>query len=206
MNEQKSSHIMVDIETLSNPDKDTSPVILGIAAINFDPNTGSRGDTFQINISVDDQLYRGMKINGETLAWWINQKNPETLKNLLKDQQLLVRALNAFSDWLRQIAAKNYDNGDRTDNLRLWGRSPRFDLGILRNAYMLAQLQPAWDGKKELDVRTIEWLKPSLKVKIDNEQKERGTFYTHDPLQDCINQIEYTSAILKDIGLDFEKE
>jgi hypothetical protein len=187
---------MVDIETLSNPNSTVTSAILAIAAVQFNPQTGELGREFRVNVDLQSCIDAGLEVNADTLAWWINQKDPEVLRSLFKNTIHISQALLEFNNWLRLLAADLFNSGDRSKEFRLWGRSPRFDLGVMQQAYTKLNILPAWDFKLELDVRTIEWLRPAVKNAFDDSAKERGEYYTHDPMKDCKHQIKYVSAII----------
>ena len=45
----------------------------------------------------------------------------------------------------------------------IWGNSPRFDLGILQDAYRALNMKIPWDFRKERDVRTLVSFIPEIK-------------------------------------------
>ena len=171
------NHIMIDIETLG-----TKPgsVILSIAAVEFDLCTGETGREFFRNIRLQDSLNLGLKIDGNTLIWWMNNK-AEALKLSTDNGEDLFTVLEDLYVFIRHRGA---------NNVFVWGNSNRFDLGLLEAVYDKVPGTPIpWDFHNERDVRTLVSFAPEIK----DSWKKVGV--EHHGLSDCINQIGYCSAI-----------
>lgn len=181
---------MCDLETLGNH---PGSVITTIGAVAFDIITGTILDRFSTHISIDDSLQLGLKMNASTVLWWLEQD--EAARKILtegqKTAQILYSALAQFSTFVNKYGGKD---------AYLWGRSPRFDLGLLHDAYRVCGINDIpWDFRKELDVRTMEWLRPQIK----KDTIRTGT--AHDAIADCEHQIKYVCEIWKDLNL-FEEQ
>lgn len=171
-------NLMIDVETLDN--KVTS-VITSISAIMFDIETGEIGDKFRVNVDAQSCLDLGMTINYETLHWWLS--TPEqvlVLKSFTIDMKHISHALFLLTQFIQD---------HEPSNLKVWGNSNRFDLGILANAYRLCKKPYPWKYNLERDVRTLVAFAPQFKEK---ELALRPT--THDPTEDVLAQIRYVVA------------
>jgi hypothetical protein len=77
----------------------------------------------------------------------------------------------------------------------VWGNSARFDLGILENAFNLCDLKQNWLFYNERDLRTLFNLNPLVREQV----VFKGV--PHNPIDDCIYQIEYCSKIFNSIKI-----
>lgn len=195
---------MVDVETLSNPDHTNTSAIIAIGAVQFNPLTGEIGKEFMCKVDLQSSIDLGLEISADTLRWWIQPERIEVFRELLSKGIHINHAFTLLTQFLAEVAG--YKSGlsketleEAIHTLHLWGRSPRFDLTILQQAQSLAQIKVMWDPKKELDVRTIEWLNPAIKKGHDVQAQGNGTYYTHDPLLDAKHQIKYVSAIYQSV-------
>ena len=169
-------HLMIDIETLGTK---SDSVILSIAAVNFDLDTGKTGATFNERIDIQSCLDFGLEIDSKTLQWWLNQ--PDNVSKVAFSGTLpLTKVLMDFWGFCKNL---------REDNLQVWGNSARFDLGLIENACNKTSMNIAWKYCNERDVRTLVSFNPQLRKNtpfIGN---------AHDPLDDCHHQIMYSSKI-----------
>jgi 3' exoribonuclease, RNase T-like len=172
--------IMLDIETLG-----TSPgyIVTSFCAIPFHLEGGTSSKNFYQSISIRSSLKAGLKIDPDTMIWWMRQSqeardNFAGLNHCGKD---LKETLLAFSEFLAQFETE----------LTLWGNGNRFDCGILEGAYNALSLSAPWKTKLERDMRTYimdyEYVyKPS---------DIRGTI--HDPMKDCEYQIDVLQEVYR---------
>lgn len=173
------NNIMLDIETLGDVSYSS---ILSIGAVKFDINTGETGDTFYVTVDLQSCLDAGLIITASTFNWWLEKDEAarNSLLNSLKTP--LVDALSLFNEY----CTKYYD---------IWGNSPRFDCGILANAYEKVGLDIPWDFRKERCVRTLVGFNPSIKA------NHKHTGVAHHALSDCYNQIDYCVKIYNSLKL-----
>lgn len=164
------NHLMVDIETMGT---ESFSCIISIAALEFDIETGAIGKEFYRNISLQSCVDLGLIINADTVLWWMKQSD-EARAILNKECVSINKALVDFSAFC-------------TTDYQIWGNSPRFDLGILQNAFSMANMPICWDFKKERDVRTL----VSFNQNIKQNHKYEGI--AHNALSDCYNQVRYCS-------------
>lgn len=172
---RRFKNVMVDIETLGTK---SNSAIVQIAAVEFDINTGETGLEFSILLDIKDCMHQGLGVDANTLVWWMGQSKEaqEIFHN--PDRVSLKKGLEMFT---------NYIGNSELDGI--WGNSPRFDLGLLEDAYTRLGMEIPWDFRKELDLRTLVKFHPSLKGLL----KFEGT--PHNGIDDCKYQIRYCSAI-----------
>jgi len=174
----KEMHIMVDLETLGNDRRDG--VILSIGAVVFNPKEGVHpipipdgvitlpngerqspiieGNTFYAVIDIASSVDKGLKVEGDTLMWWMDEKeNPSGWKLL---QETMTPSdnnkpfsypliLEEFSEWIRRLGIKN------KRDLYMWSHGSDFDLQILRQHYEREKIKLPWMGKQGRDTRTL---------------------------------------------------
>jgi len=172
-------HIMIDIETMG-----TKPgaIILSVAAVEFDLSTGKTGLVFHQTIDPESSQKAGMKLDFDTVVWWIKQ-GKEAQKVIVENTgNKLEKVLTKLADWIKDYC---------DENVYVWGNSARFDLGLLQAAYEVFEMDIPWNHYNELDVRTI--------ASFGREIKDNMAFegVKHNPLDDCYHQIKYCSEIYK---------
>lgn len=139
------NHIMLDLETMgSGPNS----AIVAIGAVRF--NAESVLDKFSINIDLKSCTDIGLKIDSETVIWWLEQS--KEAQNLLVDGMIssISLALKSFNDWIGE-------------NAEIWGHGAGFDNVILRQACKAARVIPAWNYRSDRCYRTIAALYPDIK-------------------------------------------
>lgn len=169
-------NVMLDIETLGT---NSNSVILSIAAVEFDFESGKTGRTFYQKIDLQSAVDIGMKIDTGTLVWWMDQSK-EQMKEMFEDPKPIKEVLSEFKYWLQ---------GEKKI---LWGNGPRFDLGLMANAFKLIGEEIPWNYYDERCVRTLSDLAPEVRKLIPRKE-------AHNALADCYYQIEYCSAIYQKI-------
>lgn len=175
---KKFDHLMLDIETMGS---ESYSAILSIGALEFDIETGNTGKEFYVNVDLQSCMDLGLTVNASTILWWLN-RNEQARKDLTERTTLPVqKALLEFA----QFCDEDY---------QIWGNSPRFDCGILQNAYNKLGIPIPWDFRKERCVRTIVSFRPDIK---ENWQP-LGTL--HNALDDCYYQVGYCNAIWNELN------
>lgn len=180
----KYTDVMLDIETLG-----TFPgvAIMEIGAVLFNVNTGEISEkyVFQSTLNSQTQIDNGFKYNLNTIKWW-EKENPTLFKKLRGSTTNYVKVGKEFQKWYRSLP--NYVD------LRIWGNSARFDIGILEGFYRKSigfDFIPFWNSWNERCFRTINNLDPTYRNLIPFE----GT--KHDPLDDAKHQIKVLSGLVK---------
>ena len=176
---EEFNNIMVDIETLSTK---SYAVIVSIAAVQFNLETGEVGFVFRKNISIQSCLDIGLKVDGATIQWWLNQ-SILAKTNSFQGQENIKEVLVSLDEFYLQ----------KFENLpEIWGNSASFDLGLLANAYEKCKLPIPWKYTKENDVRT--YLKSVKNKPIPFEGVK------HNPVHDCYHQIKQCHEAYKAIN------
>ncbi len=165
-------NVMIDLETMGNR---SNSVVVSLAAVEFDLETGETGREFYKNISIESCLEAGLKIDASTLKWWFEQSK-EAQTNLFINPEPLSVVLVEFVNWLQP------------DSI-VWGNSARFDLGLLQNAYNSLNFNIPWNFWDERCVRTLLSFYPNAKKEVTFD----GT--AHNALHDCHYQIKYCSLV-----------
>ena len=163
--------VMLDLETMGNK---SNAAIVSIGAVEFNLETGEIGDEFYDVIDLQSCLDMGLKVNGSTIYWWL-QQSEEARKRICEKGGELSVVLQRFSYWMKE----------RTYRVKIWGNGARFDIGLLEDAYVACQLQTPWYFRSEMDVRTLVAFKPEIKATYPTIGVE------HDPIDDCKHQIGY---------------
>lgn len=198
--ENVKNHVMLDIETLG---QGSNAVITSIAAVQFNPYTGERGSELVKDINLESSVQNGLNIEPGTLIWWLKQSE-KAQKGLIKSCEngvSLTVGLRSLSSLFQQIV--NSLPTYTIDNIYVWGRGPRFDMGILTNAYNKIGLPVPWNFRNELCVRTAEFFIPDIKKdtpKVDAIGHGSNSNGEHNPLKDCYYQIAYVSQTYKEIS------
>ena len=163
---------MVDTETL---DRRPTAIILSIAAVCFRPgyqkDIGS--EYYEKVYAPEQELLHGRTRCAETEKWWADQTDA-AINEAFSGQIVLKCALQNFVRFID----KNVD----TQYVRIWAKSPQFDLVILKNALEHYGMPVPWDFRNERDVRT--YIMTSMKAKIIEHANP------HHALHDAHHQIE----------------
>ena len=169
---------MIDIETLG---VDPTSCILSIAAVYFDPATGSTGNTFHEYIDLQSCLDSGMTINASTFIFWMNQ-NDEARAQFNQCKKIhIAEALGLLFVFLEN------------DQNIIWANSPSFDCVILKSAYKKLNLNLRWYHYNERDLRTLNNLFPL--VEMEEWKLNKTKQGNHNALNDCYYQIQLLSVI-----------
>lgn len=170
------AHVMLDLECLSSA---SDAAVVAIGAVRFDLKNlvVHREDTFYCTITAKSAQKGGGRIDGETVAWWMQQSDSARAE-LTRDTSLLLdAALNNFSNWVREKSCEG-----------MWGNGADYDNVVLSNSYLRANKTQPWAYKVNRCYRTIKAFAPDVKfVRV-------GTH--HNALDDAISQAEHLCKIL----------
>lgn len=184
---KKYKDLMLDIETAG---RTPGVAIIQIAAVPFDVNTGEiSNNTFCKSINLQHQFDNKFSFDGETMSWW-KKTNPSLFKELSESKLTYNIVGKEFQDYFKSLP--NYKN------IRVWGNSNRFDLGLLEGWYKRAigfKFKPFWNTWLEMDCRSISALKPDIKANMKFVGEK------HNAIHDCKHQIKYVSQTIKELGI-----
>jgi len=167
--------VMLDLETMGNK---SNAAIVSIGAVEFNMITGETGRVFYEVIDLQSCLDVGLKVNGSTIYWWM-QQDQKARERICGEGIEISEALRRFNIWMQ----------DCVEKVRVWGNGARFDIGILEDAYVATGIAIPWYFRSERDVRTLVSFAPHVKDQMPFE----GVY--HDPVDDCKHQIRYCSKI-----------
>lgn len=170
----KMRHVMLDLETFG-----TSPeaAVVSIGAVKFDNE--KVGEEFHVKIDMRDSLLG--TIDGNTVAWWLQQSDAARAALTKGPKELLAPALQAFTRWL----------GPDPRELLLWSNGPSFDSVILQSAYRRCGLTWPFKYNADRDFRTICDLRPIFRIVVAPYE------IAHDALEDAKRQARCVMEIAK---------
>lgn len=144
-----ANHIAVDIETWG---LGPYSVIVSIGAVEFDPHRpGELGHTFEVAIDPVSSQRAGLRIEADTVAWWMASARNEAREHWLGLLKFDVQsALSGFAQWLDVV-------GPAKDRL-IWGNGANFDNVRLIEAYKLINMEEPWKHWQDRCFRTIKSL------------------------------------------------
>lgn len=189
---QKRLDCMVDLECLSG--NSHNPVILQIAAVMFDLRTGKTFEEFNMFINPKSCIEYGLEINGETVAWWLNQDKDAINQILIKSIQeghKLSDVLDQFTDWYKNCL-KNHNMNYAT----LFGNGPSADCVWIDSLYKATDKENPFKYFNDRCVRTFVDLGRDL-LNYDPKKTMKFNGVKHDGIDDAKHQIKYVSAIYK---------
>lgn len=172
------NHLMLDLETLG--DKSFS-IIVSIGAVIFNIETGEILDMYYTPVDIDSSLKFGFRPTGGTIKWWMNQ-NDVARKKITQPGIQINEMVLQFDEFFRKNEVKY-----------IWGNSAKFDIGLMCDVYDRLGLNVPWQFRNEMCYRTLTNLYPNIK-------KELSYIPSHDPIEDCQNQITILNQIYKKIN------
>jgi hypothetical protein len=166
------TEFMIDIETLSTR---TNAVVLSIGAVEFTQD-GGLVDSIISKPDLWQQVNAHRHISPNTLGWWSEQDSAPLKQAFSKVGRKPVReCLVQLSDFIKP-------------HCLVWANSPSFDAVILESLYQSAKLDPPWEYYSLRDCRTI---KDAAGLPSSWAPRPSGyKFVPHDPVSDCIWQVE----------------
>lgn len=162
-----TTRVMVDLETLSNA---PNAAIVQIGAVD------DGGRTFVLRVSAQSSMDAGLKADGSTIEWWMQQSEEARLRVFGEGpKEKLLVALSAFTCWLPGGEYEVWSNG--------WQ-----DLAWLESAYRACKILTPWPYHAGRDLRVLRGLYPAV-------AKPEPTL-KHDALADAAAQMAYLAAML----------
>lgn len=173
--------VMIDIETLG-----TTPnsVILSIAAVQFDRDTGETGSEFLRTIDPDPKR-QGRKRCQETYNWW-QQQSEAAMQAAFSGTASLHQSLNDLYLWFNDLYLWF------GPNQIAWSQGTDFDFGILDHAFrQYGFADSPWKYNNKRDTRTVYDICDFDPKSIEREGDK------HNALDDCKHQIRCVVAALR---------
>lgn len=141
-------HVVVDLETLGR--RAGCPVLeVGACAEVFHDEVLA----FRAHPDLQAQLSFGLVPDAATVLWWMSPELADARNHQREGHgaegetaEPVCAALLRFNAFLEEAR--------RGRELRLWGNSARFDLGILEELYRRFSIEPGWKFWEERDLRT----------------------------------------------------
>lgn len=173
---------MVDLETMSTA---SDAAIVSIGAVLFSQEQGIL-DTFYANICLQSCIDAGLRLDGDTVMFWLRQSEDARKALYNGDKLYLINALLEFNNWLKE----NSDIG----TVKVWGNGASFDNSILATAYRQLNVQQPWKFWNDRCYRTIKNLYPDVELQRVGE--------LHNALDDAKSQALHLLTIAKQKGVD----
>lgn len=182
----KYNSIMLDLETMATS-HDAAIVSIGMFKFNLNEMQVYENiiepQKFKRNISLESAQKAGLKIDGKTVEWWMDQSDAarEGMKGFMPLADVLFEA-HSF-----MIAE------DMEPRYLLWGNAPTFDNTILRNAFKAVDLIFPCPYRVDSCYRTMNRLFGDERLFV-----RYGTH--HNALDDAISQALCLQKIVFSIG------
>jgi len=180
--------IMLDLETLGTG---PSGAIVAIGAVAFNARTDDTPRAhFYTQIDVQSSIDAGLRVDGSTIKWWMEQSDAARQQTFGGDQQVpLHLALETFNLFLKA----------QPGDISVWGNGATFDNVILRSAYRALKIIPAWHYRDDKCYRTVANLLPKNRRP---EYVRRGVH--HNAADDALTQAFYLQAVFRELRLALE--
>jgi hypothetical protein len=191
----KTVDVMLDLETFGNKH---NPVLIQIAAVAFDLETGEIFQEFNTLVSPQSCVQAGLTCNGDTIEWWLKQDEKVVKKvfvEAITSDKALPEALKDFSAFV--------ENLKKTQNARdvlIWGNGMLADNRWILAAFDACGLKAPWMYWHDQDVRTLVSIGRRL-VGFDPKKEMPFDGEPHNAIDDCKHQIKYCSAIFKKLKI-----
>jgi hypothetical protein len=170
--------LMVDVECLGTSN---NAAMVSIGAVFFDLATETIGASFTKNIHLATAVRDGGTMDAATVLWWLKQS--DAAKGRVFQGAIDIKeVLHDLAIWI--------GNNCPDKNVRPWGNSARFDLGILSSAFERNHTPVPWKWRNERCFRTVRNLNPQ--VPYTPSEKGDGA---HDPTVDCRFQIQHLFSV-----------
>lgn len=171
------THLMTDVETMG---KNPNAPIVAIGAVLFDPVALELGETFYVQVSLEDAVRNGGVMDASTVLWWL-QQDEAARAAVGVGRECIAAALVALSDFIGRFAA--------VSPVHVWGNGATFDNVILASAYQRCSLRQPWGYTRDRCFRTLKNLCPVDDIEFEG--------VPHHALHDAVHQAKHALAIAK---------
>jgi len=168
-------NVMIDLETMGT---DSNSAIIALGAVEF--GSAGLGEEFYSTIALSSSTHYGLKINPDTIMWWMQQSD-EARGAFKREGDSLFNVLNKFITFL-----------SANPDVKVWGCGSDFDNVILANAYKAVNLAAPWKFYNNRCYRTMKGL--FNKIPIDRIGAH------HNALDDAKSQAEHLVRIFGSIA------
>jgi hypothetical protein len=188
-----NTNIMLDLEcgSISHP----NPVLLELAAVYFDLNTGAELACLSTPISYQSCLDAGLMTSEDTVCW-LEDNIPQTLQASKDSQISLQQALFKFSNFVRASHRTTIETLHKEGNMfsgcqpKIWGNGAVADNVWIKSAYEACDMERPWKFYNDMCVRTfVSQMTSILGKNFARDSPQIGV--KHVALDDCRHQISY---------------
>lgn len=169
--------LMLDTETMGLP---PTGALMQIGARFFDIKTRTLGPSFLRNIHLATAMRDGGTVDAGTIIFWLGQSD-EARQVRFGGEEIRV-VLADFGKWITEHC--------RTEDVRPWGNSARFDCGIVESACQRSNIELPWYWSQERCFRTTRNQHPQ----VEYDPNEKGDA-AHNALVDADFQINHLFKI-----------
>lgn len=187
-------HVAVDLETMG---KDPGCALMSLGAAFFTLGNPPNDDTtFYHNIDLQSCVDVGLNIDPSTVYWWMEQgaQARSAISNRAAAHNVR-KVLHAFNSWITGVM-----NSTEAYDVMVWGFGALSDNAWLREAYRACGIEPVWQFRNDLCLRTlatvIPWTSEKSKPRI-----------SHHARYDALSQADWLYGFLTYLnGLDPAQE
>jgi len=150
-----NQHIMIDLETLG---RRPGSVVVEVGMVGF--TAGNPCEWARVfRIDIQSCLNHGMKVDADTLVWWMEQSD-EARRTVFSDSTGFDPRPLAVH--LKTAAHDIHDLLSGFEGAFVWGNGAGFDLPILSELLHRAHVETPWHYPKERCYRTVNGLFPNV--------------------------------------------
>lgn len=170
--------VMIDMETLG---VNKRAVLLDIALIQFDINTGQIGETMHMVCDRASQEAVGRTVDKSTIEWWDRQS--EDARTIIDESE------HSGVEW--DTVLLTVQNFLKTiKGSIVWSNGANFDIAILEEAFLQANIVQPWTMWKTRCVRTLHDIVKEITHTAWKKDVQPPTV-AHNSISDCEYQIRY---------------
>lgn len=186
-----ANHVMIDLETMgARP----GSAILSIGAVRFDPcgapppnpADGLTAEHFSLNVSLDSCLGAGLRVDADTVAWWMHPDRAAGREALFGPDAAPAMPLRDALDRLSGFVPRG---------ARVWAHGATFDPVLLETAYRATRANCPWRFWQVGDTRTL------FELAFPPDGKGAGLANDHTAIGDAYRQACAVQRAYAKLGL-----